>query len=330
MNLDFSCRETRQVEKYLRRIAVAKEVINVLPKLAHTEENLRRKSLLKSAVFSARIEGNKLTLSAIRFSQGKKEPQDTAKREIFNILSTLHWLDSKSGPKALSKNLILTVHKKIMNGLVAEAGYLRKEASAIFNQAGVAIYLPAPPNEVPILIKKIIDKTNRSKEAPPVKAALFHFAFEKIHPFLDGNGRVGRILSSFILKRGGYGFRGLVSFEEFIEENRQTYYDLLSLNKKDITPFIVFFLESLAIQAERAIKDLTNKKEEQPEDSLLPRRREILEIIQDHKMVSFDFIKRRFLKIPDSTLHYDLKRLLEKGFVRKIGSTRGVLYQAKR
>jgi DeoR/GlpR family transcriptional regulator of sugar metabolism len=63
-----------------------------------------------------------------------------------------------------------------------------------------------------------------------------------------------------------------------------------------------------------------------PEDILLPRRREILEIIRDHRMVSFDFIKRRFPGICQSTLHYDIKQLLRAGLVRKLGATRGAQY----
>ena len=65
------------------------------------------------------------------------------------------------------------------------------------------------------------------------------------------------------------------------------------------------------------------------EDFLLPRRREVLEIIKDHKIVSFDFIRRRFVAVPDSTLHYDLKHLMNRGFIKKLGATRGVVYEKK-
>ncbi len=62
------------------------------------------------------------------------------------------------------------------------------------------------------------------------------------------------------------------------------------------------------------------------EDRLLPRRREILEIIKDHKEVSFDFIRRRFMSVPDSTLHYYLQHLIKHGFIKKLGVSRGALY----
>ena len=66
-----------------------------------------------------------------------------------------------------------------------------------------------------------------------------------------------------------------------------------------------------------------------PEDFLSPKRREILFVIKDHPGCSFDFLSRRFMNVNPKTLHYDLGQLLKKGFIFKIGKTRGVLYQAK-
>jgi DeoR/GlpR family transcriptional regulator of sugar metabolism len=65
------------------------------------------------------------------------------------------------------------------------------------------------------------------------------------------------------------------------------------------------------------------------EDCLLPRRQEILSIVRDHGMVTFDFIRRRFMRVTESTLHYDLKRLIAEGFLKKLGATRGVQYTVK-
>jgi len=75
------------------------------------------------------------------------------------------------------------------------------------------------------------------------------------------------------------------------------------------------------------MKNLDNPSEE---DFLLPRRREILEIIKNHELISFEQIHRRFFKVPTRTLHYDIKQLEKEGFIRKIGTTRGALYQVKK
>ncbi len=143
---------------------------------------------------------------------------------------------------------------------------------------------------------------------------------------MDGNGRVGRLLSTYILNQSGFGFRGLVSLEEYLEKNRSLYYDFLNLPGKDLTRFIEFFLEGLTSQAEKTIKLIKNIEIESPEDILSPRRKEILAVIRDHKIISLNFIKRRFMAVSKRTLSHDLHQLIKQGFIKKLGSTRGALY----
>lgn len=328
MDINYKCRETSKIKKSIIRIEVAKKLIDLLPKLPHIEESFRHKSLLKSSLFSARIEGNRLQIEEIENIQ-KNTSRNREKKEVFNILQALRWIHSKNSQKKISRNVILKLHKFVLNGLSGDAGHFRSEPSAIFNQAGIAIYITPPPSELPKLVNQLIRFVKTSKDHPTINAALSHFAFEKTHPFLDGNGRVGRLLCSFILSNSGYGFRGLVVLEEYLLENREEYYDLLSTTKKDITRFVEFFQDAVLASLDKAIQELQNINQEKPEDSLLPRRQEILSIIKDHKMVSFDFLKRRFYKIPESSLHYDVRELIKKRFIRKLGSTRGVLYAAR-
>jgi len=324
MKLNYFYRQTKKIKYYLNKLEVLRQVINILPQSEAIIKNLRRQSLLKSSLYSARIEGNRLKLEDISKTSRSKE-----KLEISNILKAAEWLFSTQAPKKLNSGVILRLHKFVLTGISSGIGTFRTEPSAIFNQAGVAIYLAPPVSEISALLKRFINKINKSKDPGPVKAALTHFAFEKIHPFLDGNGRVGRLLSLFVLKNSGFGFRGLVTLEEYLDKNRQSYYDFLLANRKDITDFVDFFLEALYVQAQKAIRQTEETKASEPENLLLPRRREILEIIKDHKMVSFDFIRRRFIAVPESSLHYDLKQLIKSGFVIKLGSTRGVNYSLK-
>lgn len=329
MRLDHFYQKTPKIKTSLEQLNVIRRVIDLLPRLPHVEENLRRESLLKSSLFSARIEGNSLKLEEINYTSIEKPTKIIAKMEIANILRALRWLYSNQAPKNLNLKLILRLHELVMANLSPDASRFRHEPSAIFNQAGIAIYMTPPPSQINDLISQLIVKFNTLKEEVPVKAATIHFLFEKIHPFLDGNGRTGRLLSTFILNNAGYGFRGLVSLEEYLENNRQDYYDLLAQNGKDLTGFIEFFLEGLTVQAEKTVNRLKEIKTELPEDSLLPRRREILEIIKDHQTVSFDFLKRRFRAIPSSNLHYDLQKLLKDNFIKKLGQTRGAVYTIK-
>lgn len=254
--------------------------------------------------------------------------QNREKQEVYNILRALRWIDTNYAKEQLSEKLILTLHGMVMQKLSADSGKLRTEPSAIFNQAGIAIYMTPPPLEISKLLQELITMSGK-KEHVGIKAGKIHFAFEKIHPFIDGNGRVGRLISTFLVKSAGYDFRGLSVLEEYLNDNRDLYYSALSQTNPDITEFVEFFSAAIAESAERVIELLQNTKEERPEDTLLPRRREILEVIRDHENASFDFIHRRFFKVAKSSLHYDIKCLMQKGFIRKLGTTRGVLYKAK-
>lgn len=313
MDIKYHYQLTPHINDLLQSLQVNRRLIDLLPSLPHIEHHLRRQSILKSALFSARIEGI-----------GNALPQDASKLEVQNILSAANWLHSVAGPRRLSLQVMRQFHGRVLNNLSPDAGEFHHEASAVFNQAGVAIYFTPPPTEIKPLLAQLIRYTRRIS-ITPVRAAVFHFGFEKIHPFLDGNGRVGRLVSTLILKQEGYDFRGLVDLEEYLDANRTAYYDLLNLTGKDITAWVEFFINGLVYQSNQVI----NKLQHQTEDvtsTLLPRRQEILQIIRDHQQISFDFIRRRFLAIPPSTLRYDLRQLAKLNLIKKLGATRGAVY----
>lgn len=316
---------TTQISRLLQQIEAAKEVINAIPIPPEIEMNIRRESVLKSSLYSARIEGNPLTLEELNH----KPSTDQKKREVFNVLKGLQFVHER-GARDLTTSFLLQMHEKTMTGLTDKKnlGVLRNQAEAIYNSAGIAIYLPPTPKQIRGLIIRLLKFVNSEKETfIPVRAALSHYTFEKIHPFLDGNGRVGRLLLQAILEKGEYGMKGLLNVEEYLDNNRNKYYRALDEPEKDATEYVEFMLEAIAQTAENAKQLVLNKQKVEAEDYLLPRRSEILRIIKDQKMVSIDMIKRRFPKINERTLRYDLKKLQEGGFIRKRGTTKGVYYQ---
>src|SRR5207249_2090651 len=140
-------------------------------------------------------------------------------------------------------------------------GHFRADVSAIFNSAGIAIYLPPRPSQVLPLINKMVNFSNSSKEIfIPIKACLAHYSFEKIHPFLDGNGRVGRLLIQLIMQKNGYGMKGLLSVEEYLDSHRAEYYQALEDTEKDVTDYLEFMLEAIAQTAQKA-KELVLEKQ---------------------------------------------------------------------
>lgn len=319
---DYVYKKTPRISLLITQINTYRDLFEKLPKLPQVQENLLRKSTLKSSLYSARIEGNRLEPSDVEFGG----VQNKEKREVFQIFNALKFARSHRG--AATKEFICELHLRVMNGLTTELGGFRTEPSAIFNNAGVAIYIAPPAQKILKLVRKFINYINSDNDDIS-RIAISHFAFEKIHPFLDGNGRVGRILMNWQLQRLGYGFAGLISFEEYLENNRSIYYSTLAIEKIDITEFVEFILEAIEVSSQKVILELQESKEEEIENTLLPRRAEILAIIREHQMVTFDQIHRRFMSVNSRTLHYDLEDLIKKSLIRKLGTTRGAVYVPK-
>lgn len=316
---------TPGISKLLSSIESCKAVIDSISIPPEIEVNIRRQSTLKSSLFSARIEGNNLTLDQLR--PGSKEQKQ---QEVFNILKALNHIQQRSA-KDLNIKDILNFHQLVMTNLIEknDLGKFRVETSAIFNSAGIAVYLPPRPALIVALINKLIKFINSSKEQfVPVRATLTHYIFEKIHPFLDGNGRVGRLLIQAVLTKGGYGMKGLLALEEFLDKNRSLYYKVLEEPQRDVTDYIEFMLEAIASTAEEVKNQVLQKQKADIKDYLLPKRSEIMSIIEEHKMISFETIRRRFMAVNERTLRYDLKQLQNQGLIRKRGITKGVYYES--
>lgn len=311
-----------QIIKLLNSIEGAREVIEAITIPPEVETNIRRASTLRSSLFSARVEGNPLTLEELSNSSETQK-----KLEVMNVLRAMNYIYPKKN-KDISVGDILTMHEIVMKGF-GESGKFRNNMEALFNSAGIAVYMPPPPRLVPKLIEKLIKYVNSDKEKfVPIKAALTHFIFEKIHPFLDGSGRVGRLVMQKVLIQGGYGMKGLLPLEEYIDNHRGEYYRMLEEPEKDTTDYVLFILEAIDETAKKAKNLVLQKQKTEVTDFLLPRRAEIYEIILGQHLVQFGQIKRRFYKVNERTLRYDLKKLQDQGLIRKRGATRGVYYEA--
>lgn len=317
--MKFRYRKTKKIQDLLVRIERARILVDELPVEPVLIDISRKQSLLNSAVYSAKIEG-------IVVDSGRVE----RKLEIQNLITAIKYIYSNRVPNKMSIDFIRQLHKIVMNKVSDNAGVLRQEPSGVFNTAGIAVYVSPSPVEIKDLLKELIHYIKVTKEPISIVASMAHIWFEKIHPFLDGNGRVGRLIFSYILNRNGYGMKGAVAVEKYIDQYRQSYYDVLAENRKDITDGVKFLLTALAISAEKTVTKFKNKiggEEENGTDWLLPRRQEILEIIRDHETVTFDFVRRRFMAVSKETIHYDLQQLIRVGLIKKLGRTRGALYQ---
>jgi Fic family protein len=317
-------KKTQEMSDMIAQIEEKRIILSNIPVSSSLISNLQRQSLLKSSLFSAKIEGNNLNLNDLEGLENLR-PDLKERLEIENIISAFNFVRENPG-KIINLDYLLDLHKIVMKGLTSDLGKTRKEPSAIFNQSGFPVYVPPPPSQVHSLLEKLLGYIERDdKENILIKAALAHIIFEKIHPFIDGNGRVGRLLYQILLSKGDYHFNWLLSLEEEINNKKKEYY--VYLDKNDATSFIEFSLEIILISANKTIEKLSHKSVD--EETLLPRRQEILNLIKDHKLMTLDAIRRRFLMVSPRMIRYDLKHLEKNGFIVKIGSTRGAMYRLK-
>ncbi|TSC88111.1 MAG: Fic family protein [Microgenomates group bacterium Gr01-1014_16] len=301
-----------QTQKQLDDIDILRKVFEKLPLPPEVIKIIRRKSIINSAVSSAQIENIPSTILSPR-KEGK------------NLESAYTWIYSSPGLPALSVKIIKDFHRKTLQGISGSAGQYRSEHWGIFNQAGIEIHHPPLHTLLPGLTSEYVDLVNNLKTHPAISAAVGQFIFEKIHPFADGNGRTGRLISTYLLHKSGYGFGGLVPLERYIIEHRDRYYRALEPSH-NCTEFIGYFLEGLISQANAVLEEIKNPPVQTSENKLHPRRRELLETIRDHPECSFDFLRRRFINTSQVSLHRDLQYLQKHNLIQKLGDTRGVLY----
>lgn len=326
--------KTTALAKSLQQIDVLSQALQHIPLQEPAKIKIFHQQLLKSALFSARIEGNSLTLVAANqenFNQSKSKQ----KQEISNVLQALNFIQSL---EKITLAGLCQIHQKIMRDLSADAGKLRSEGSAIFDQFGNVVYLTPEPKEMKEMmatwLKQAQVSTKKSWQAQLLKIACCHYYFEKIHPFLDGNGRTGRVALQWQLQKLGLFGDFILPIDQFFDDKRSSYYNFLEKNTRNIDNFVEFFLEGVSWALEKLLEDIKNsdkaeaaeQKQESHLNNLLPRRREIYLIIADHPYISLDMIARRFLEIPRRTLAYDLQQLIKAKLVVKQGTTRGVVY----
>lgn len=204
--------------------------------------HMRRQNRIRTVHSSLAIENNTLTLGQVtEILDGKRVLGDP--REIREVKNAFDAYDLLGRIDPLSVSDLLLVHKAMMSGLVEEAGKFRSRGVGIFD--GEELIHMAPPAEfVAGEVEDLIAWYKSSSLHPLVKSAVFHYEFEFIHPFQDGNGRMGRLWHTALLGAWNPVFYWL-PVEELIQQNQQGYYDALGAadSQADSSVFVEFMLK---------------------------------------------------------------------------------------
>lgn len=212
----------------------------------------------KEAVVTSQIEGYEPTLSDLLSWEAKADRQEPGLdlREVCNYLDALEYARAElDNPKGLplSLRLLKQTHKRLMQGVRGAAkqpGRFRASQNWIGGtRPGNAAFVPPPPDNVPECLDSLEKYIHHGNDLPKlVRIGLVHVQFEAVHPFLDGNGRLGRLLIALLLEQWGLLSSPLLYISVYFKRNRTEYYERLASVRKmgDWEGWTLFFLEGVA------------------------------------------------------------------------------------
>ncbi len=286
--------------------------------LTRQSPTLRKQNQIKTIHASLQIEGNTLSEAQITALIENKPvigpPKDI--REVVNAISVYEQLASFN---FTSEQHFLAAHKSLMQGLIERPGSYRNQGVGIVTGSQVKHVAP-PAANVPYLIKELFAYLKNKEELTLIKSCVFHYEMEFIHPFLDGNGRMGRLWQTVIL-RHDYPVFEFLPFESLISRNQADYYQALAQSDKEgkSTRFIEYMLgiidNSLAALILQATKRLTDT--------------ERIELFLSETAADFtrqDY-RRRFPELSPATASRDLKKAVDNGLLEKTGDKKTTRYR---
>lgn len=255
---------TPLIAKLLIKLEALRIEINDLPITPHILSSLRESSRLSTTHYSTMIEGNKLTELEVEETIKNKRKLPGRERDQWEVLGyyeALEEVEKKAKQSApLTEKEVQTIHGLVMGGgskKVQPTPYRIAQNVIRDGTTGAIVYLPPEAKDVPSLMHDLVTWINNNpEELPyPLIATIAHYQYATIHPYIDGNGRTARLLTTLLLHRSGYDLKGIYSLDEYYAKHLSAYYQALSLGpshnyyegraQADITPWIEYFCTGL-------------------------------------------------------------------------------------
>jgi Fic family protein len=308
---------------------------------------LQMKSLamVESTGSSTRIEGSTLTnievesvLKNMKITQLKTREE----QEVVGYYEVLEIIQENYEEMPLSENYIHQLHGHLLRHSAKDqrhrGAYKNLSNQVVASSPGGTqkiVFNTTPPHMTPIVMQELTDWTNNAFQKdelhPLLVIAIFIYEFLSIHPFQDGNGRLSRLMTTFLLLKNKYDFVQYCSFENLIEERKKEYYRSLMNGQQKrgqedetIEHWVLFFLNCLIDLTKR----LTEKRNEylSLKDYLNERQKQLFSLVKENKSVQLADLVNLMPLISRPTLKRDLSILVEKRLIVLVGKGRGVRY----
>lgn len=337
-------RITNAITAALTRIERARGFLEAATLSENWIQAMGKRALILEAHHTTHIEGTRLRLDqSEKLLEGAEladvDPDDA--RELLNYRDAFHFVsDYVSSGSPVTEGLIREIHKRLVQGVrggKADPGRYRTLQNYVANATtNEVIYTPPPAYEVPILMAELIAWLQASSPIHPVLVSgLAQFQLVHIHPFLDGNGRTSRLLSTLLLYRAGYDFKKLFTLSEYYDRDRARFYRALQEVREagmDMTGWLEFFVEGLATQ----LVEVTEKGKGAirldllaQQHALSARQIEILRLFAERETTPIRNLEAALAGVHRRTLQRDLQKLEDLGLVERQGSARQSAYRLK-
>src|SRR6266496_6845356 len=286
---------------------------------------LQKDARIRNAHSSTAIEGNPLTLEQVRAIEEGREIPATAqrpRREVANYFAGLRFVEKNAQRHVITHAEVLKLHR-IMAGEVMDQGMAGQYRTI---RVRVGSYVAPPPERVRLMMSDLLEWWNKDapKISPILSSAIVHHRFETIHPFADGNGRAGRMLSLWELYRRGFHNHHIFSVDEFYWENRPRYYAALEQVRKennDLTSWLEYSAEGLRLTLERVWTRIQKLSAHAGKTKLVlrPKQEQLLHLLREQKALTPREIWDGIGVSKQGALDL-LRPLVKAGLVRRIGT----------
>ena len=338
---------TNGILQNIGKIEGSRAIILSAPLVPAWEARFREEAMFRTVHYGTHLEGNELNFSeAVNVLEGKKvEGRDRDVQEVLNYRQVLKYIDDIKDRREfkIGEEDILKVHKFTVERILEkeQSGVYRSSAVVVKNsQTGEISFRPPPAIEVPYLTEEFLRWLN-SKETrelhPVIQAAITHYELVRIHPFVDGNGRVARAIATLVMYLQDYDIKRFFSLEEHFDKEPAEYYAALqevSKAENDLTPWLTYFTKMLDAEllnvrkkVERLSVDMRIKEKLGGKQiSLNERQMRIMEYVQKVGYIENRTFRELLPKVSDDTILRDLKVLITEGILKKEGITKSSRY----
>ena len=281
---------------------------------------LRKQNRIKTIHSSLKIEGNTLTEEQITDLLENKRVIGP-KKDVLEVLNAIKIYENLEDYNSSNEKSFLKAHQILMEGLIENSGKYRNQSVGIVKGSKVE-HLAPPFKNVPYLMKDIFKYLKKSDDIELIKSCVFHYEMEFIHPFLDGNGRMGRLWQTLILMEK-YPIFEFLPFETLISKDQEKYYKSLAESDKSgkSTKFIEYMLNVIDISISELL-DFNNRTLNEKD------RLEYYVSLNNTEFTRKDYMDI-FKDISSATASRDLKKGAELDLFEKIGEKNKTIYRLK-